>query len=193
MRSDAHVSALFSAIILVGGCAGSGSRVPLRAPTDGFSITVYPGERGRTSFGALVTCAKEAGVQVTRVRAGTAHGRIRLETWGHRPNPTMVGDDMLGAESETLTELGFDVTAPVAVGSICGPDGYTRDGDTRSQEIGVQLVSTDTGPASIENLLLDWASTPSGARGTIRIPWTLVLCGSRPTPEGVALGCVRRT
>ena len=58
--------ALLSAIVVLSGCDGSGSRELLRGPTDGFSISVKAGKGGTMSFGTLVPCAQEAGIQITR-------------------------------------------------------------------------------------------------------------------------------
>jgi hypothetical protein len=180
---------MLSALIVLSGCDGPGSRELLRGPTDGFSISVKAGKGGTMSFGALVPCAEEAGVRITGIRPDVAHGQVRIAAWGHRPSPALIGRDLLGAETAPLPELGFDTTAPVAVANICGPKGFPRERDPQKIEVAVQVVSADATPAWIENLLLEWSSAISDAHGTTSVPWTLIMCGWQTTTQSESLGC----
>jgi hypothetical protein len=72
---------------------------------------------GPMSFGALVPCAQEAGI-----RPGVAHGQVRIGAWGHRPNPALAGHDLLGTETSSLLDLGFETTAPAAVHQPLRPE-----------------------------------------------------------------------
>ena len=170
-----------SLVLLASGCsqgsgaAGSaGSVGNLRYLGASFGIALRMEAGKLWSIGGLVLCVDGPPSSVENIRAGDRHGAIDVTAWGYRFNPIRTGGVLLGADSKSLSSLGFTTSSPATIDNRCIEGDSTSVQDAPPYELGIQVTTTGAENAWIDGLVVDF--TTFGRKGTLVIPWEVAVC-----------------
>jgi len=172
-----------AALLAVSGCSNSKSSAPQSTVAQNlslmyngkfFSVMAPASEHHDVSVGALELCATRALV-VTGISAADPHGGLTITSWGSRPNPFAKGGEMLGAEPNPLTKLGFS-SGPLKMEAGCGAPAGTNP------EFGIQMSRVVNSNDAAFTIGLMVAYTEDGTNHELTVPWTVGYCGAEGAP-----------
>jgi hypothetical protein len=154
---------------------------PLKYPGGGVAILAPPAENGPVTFGSLELCADRP-VTITAMTGLDSHGGATVSAWGHRPNPFATNGTMLGAETASLTALGF-TGPPVTLSAGCG----APEGTNPEFAVSITRGSTPGALSYVTGIRVTY--TDSGTTRSLDVPWTLGYCGTGDKALIQQLGC----
>jgi hypothetical protein len=151
--------------LALGGCSPSSADPGLSVAGVPYQVSVAAGRIAPgqpVSFGSIILCLEKHGLAtVVGVKLVGGQGSMRLDAFGVRPNPFPRHEPGIGANRDHLVDLGFGLTAPQVVDSIC-PSPSELEAWSGGSELAVEMSYSDPkDPGSSESLEVTYSDASS--------------------------------